>query len=211
MNITQKLIPSSKYSRKATYKMTPSFFVVHNTANDATASAEIAYMTRNDNATSYHYAIDDTEIIQAIPENRNAWHAGDGEKGLGNRYGIGIEICFSKSGGPRFDKAEELTAKFIAYKLKEKKWSINQVKKHQDFAKKYCPHRTLDQGWERFLAMIQKELNTLNATGAPEDPLWIKILRAKVDSPQAWINFVEKNKDDPTGKWLPNLIEKIGT
>src|SRR5690606_35804315 len=110
---------------------------------------------------SFHYAIDDKEIVQGIPENRNAWHAGDGTNGPGNRKGIGIEICYSKSGGKRFEEAEKLAAKFIAYKLNEKNWGIDRVKKHQDFSGKYCPHRTLDMGWHRFLNMVQAELNKL--------------------------------------------------
>ena len=65
--------------------MIAEFIVVHNTANDASAANEIAYMIRNDNSTSFHYAIDDKEIVQGIPENRNAFHAGDGGKGNGNR------------------------------------------------------------------------------------------------------------------------------
>lgn len=140
--------------------MNPEFIVVHNTANDASARNEIAYMIRNDNKVSFHYAIDDKEIVQGIPENRNAWHAGDGN-GQGNRKGIGIEICYSKSGGTRFIEAEKLAVKFIAFKLNEKGWGIDKVKKHQDFSGKYCPHRTLDMGWQRFLNMVQAELNKL--------------------------------------------------
>lgn len=37
-----------------------------------------------------------------------------------------------------------------------------QVTKHQDYSGKYCPHRTLDYGWDRFKGMIQSELNQLN-------------------------------------------------
>lgn len=161
MNVIKNLVPVSKYSIKCPYPMDAEVIVVHNTANDATAKNEIAYMIRNDNQVSYHYAIDDKEIIQAIPEDRNAWHTGDGGTGKGNRKGIGIEICYSKSGGQKFIEAEKLTAKFIAFKLNEKGWGIDRVKKHQDFAKKYCPHRTLDMGWQRFLNMIQAELNLL--------------------------------------------------
>ncbi len=141
--------------------MTPEFIVVHNTANDASARNEVAYMIRNDNKVSFHYAVDDKEIVQGIPENRNAWHAGDGSNGPGNRKGLSIEICYSKSGGKRFEEAEKLAAKFIAYKLNEKSWGIDKVKKHQDFSGKYCPHRTLDMGWQRFLNMVQAELNKL--------------------------------------------------
>jgi N-acetylmuramoyl-L-alanine amidase CwlA len=149
--------------------MTPEFIVVHNTANDASAANEVAYMIRNDNIVSFHYAVDDKEIVQGIPENRNAWHAGDGASGPGNRKGIGIEICYSKSGGQRFIEAEKLAAKFIAYKLKEKGWGIDRVKKHQDFSGKYCPHRTLDMGWQRFLDMVQSELNALKGADKVTD------------------------------------------
>lgn len=161
MEIIRNLVLPGKYSIKCPYTMTPEFIVVHNTANDASARNEIAYMISNNNQVSFHYAIDDKEIIQGIPENRNAWHAGDGASGSGNRKGIAVEICYSKSGGKRFEEAEKLAAKFIAFKLKEKGWDINQVKKHQDFSGKYCPHRTLDMGWQRFLDMVQKELNAL--------------------------------------------------
>lgn len=157
VNIRQNLVDSSKYSIKCPYTMNAEFVVVHNTANDASANNEIEYMKSNNNKVSFHYAVDDREIVQGIPENRNAWHAGDGN-GNGNRKGIAIEICYSKSGGERFDKAEENTAEFIASKLKEKGWGIDKVKKHQDFANKYCPHRTLDYGWERFLNKIRTYL-----------------------------------------------------
>ena len=159
MKVVQNLVSPSKYSIKCPYSMALEFIVVHNTANDASAANEVAYMIRNNNQVSFHYAIDDKEIVQGIPENRNAWHAGDGGNGRGNRKGLSIEICYSKSGGQRFIEAEKLTAKFIAYKLKEKGWGIDRVKKHQDFSGKYCPHRTLDMGWQRFLDMVQKELS----------------------------------------------------
>ena len=158
VNIRQNLVNASKYNIKCPYEMNAEFIVVHNTANDASANNEIAYMISNNNKVSYHYAVDDVEIVQGIPENRNAWHAGDGGSGKGNRKGLAIEICYSKSGGEKFDKAEENAAEFIASKLKEKGWGIDKVKKHQDFANKYCPHRTLDYGWERFLNKIRNYL-----------------------------------------------------
>lgn len=158
MNIRQNLVPPEKYSIKCPYKMQPIGICVHNTANDASAENEIAYMIRNDNYTSYHYAIDDREIVQGITEDRNGFHAGDGAYGDGNRKYIGIEICYSKSGGEKFIQAEKNAARFIAAKLKEYGWGTENVKKHQDFDGKYCPHRTLDMGWQRFLDMINKEM-----------------------------------------------------
>ena len=150
------LLPKDKYNIKCPYAMTPEFIVVHNTANDASAESEVRYMQGNNNAVSFHYAVDDRYVIKAIPENRNAFHAGDGVNGRGNRYGLSIEICYSRSGGQRFNVAEENAAAFIAELLKKYGWDISYVKKHQDFSRKYCPHRTLDMGWDRFLNMIKK-------------------------------------------------------
>ena len=158
MNIRQMLVDSSKYSVKCPYSMKATRIVVHNTANDASANNEIKYMISNNNEVSFHIAVDDKEAVQGIPLNRNAWHAGDGGNGKGNRQGIAIEICYSKSGGDKFIKAEQNAAKLIAQLLKERGWGIDKVTKHQDYSRKYCPHRTLDMGWERFLNMIRAEL-----------------------------------------------------
>ena len=145
--------------------MTAEFIVVHNTANDATAQNEVAYMIGNKNQVSFHYAVDDQEVVQGVPINRNTWHAGDGN-GEGNRKGISIEICYSKSGGTRFDQAEKNAAHFIATLLRERQWGIEKVKKHQDFRNKYCPHRTLDKGWNGFIQMIKSYLNDIPVTSS---------------------------------------------
>ena len=163
--IKQNLVAQDNYSIKCPHSMTAEFIVVHNTANDATAENEVAYMIRNKNQVSFHYAVDDQEVVQGVPINRNTWHAGDGN-GEGNRKGISIEICYSKSGGTRFDQAEKNAAHFIANLLRERGWGIEKVKKHQDFRNKYCPHRTLDKGWNGFLQMIKSYLNDIPVTSS---------------------------------------------
>lgn len=160
MNITKNLVSQSKYNIKCPYAMTPTRIVVHNTANDASAKNEIAYMLSNNQEVSFHYAVDDKEVVQGIPENRNAWHSGDGENGKGNREGIAIEICYSKSGGDKFTKAEKNAVDLIVDILKRYNWGVNKVTKHQDYSGKYCPHRTLDNGWDRFIKMIEAKLNS---------------------------------------------------
>lgn len=162
MNIVKNLVSQSKYSIKCPYSMAPEFVVVHNTANDASAQNEVKYMISNNNQVSFHFAVDDKEIVQGLPLDRNAWACGDGANGKGNRKGIQIEICYSKSGGVRFENAEKNAAKFIAQLLKERGWGVDKVKKHQDFRNKYCPHRTLDKGWASFVNMVKDYLNELN-------------------------------------------------
>lgn len=175
MNIVKNLVSESKYSVKCPYSMKPEFIVVHNTANDATAANEVKYMISNNNQVSFHFAVDDKEVVQGLPTDRNAWHAGDGGSGRGNRYGIAVEICYSKSGGARFENAEKNAAKFIAQLLKERGWGVDNVKKHQDFSNKYCPHRTLDKGWASFVNMVKDYLNELNKPVQTTQPSSISV------------------------------------
>lgn len=148
--------PENKYSVKCPYSMKPTRIVIHNTANDASAKNEIAYMHRNDNTVSFHFAVDDVEVLQGLPLNRNSWNAGDGRNGKGNREGISIEICYSKSGGDKWLKALKNAAKLTAKLLKDYKWSIDKVTKHQDYSGKHCPHRILDEyGWDNFINLVK--------------------------------------------------------
>lgn len=148
--------PKDKYGIKCPYEMKPEFVVIHNTANNASANNEIAYMHRNNYEVSFHFAVDDKEIVQGLPLNRNSWNAGDGGNGKGNRKGISIEICYSKSGGKRFETAQKNAAELTAKLLKDYGWGVDKVKKHQDFNGKHCPHRTLDDyGWDYFLNLVK--------------------------------------------------------
>ena len=197
MNIIKDFVSENKYNIKCPYDMTPEFVTVHNTSNDASAKNEIAYMKNNTLSTSYHFAVDDVEIRQAVPLDRNTWHAGDGNNGKGNRKGISIEICYSKSGGKRFERAEENAAQFIATILKERGWGIDKVTKHQDFSGKYCPHRTLDLGWDRFIKKVKKymiqELTTVN------DIVWELGNRGIITNKDLWLKKLE---EDTNTYWL---------
>lgn len=142
--------------------MKAEYITIHNTANDASAANEISYMKSNSSSTSFHFAVDDKQVIQGIPTNRNAWHTGDGTNGTGNRKSIGVEICYSKSGGARYKAAEKLAIKFVAQLLKERGWGVDRVRKHQDWNGKYCPHRILsERRWDEVKTAIEKELKTL--------------------------------------------------
>lgn len=157
--IVNKLIPASLYPLKATYAMTPAYITIHNTANDATALNEISYMTRNTAATSYHVAIDDKQAVQAIPFGRNAWHCGDGQ-GAGNRKSIGIEICYSKSGGKRYYDAEDNAVEYTAHVLRQFGWGVDRIRWHRDWSGKACPHRMIAEGrLDSFKARVQASLN----------------------------------------------------
>jgi hypothetical protein len=159
VKIVQDLVSESKYSTQCPYHMVPEYITVHNTANDASAVNEIAFMKRN-NYNSYHFAVDDVEARQGLPLDRNNFSCGDGATGTGNRKSIAIEICYSKSGGARYVQAEENCVQLVAYLLKKYGLGVDRVKKHQDWSGKYCPHRILAENrWETFKNRVRVALN----------------------------------------------------
>lgn len=159
VKIVQDLVSESKYSTQCPYHMVPEYITVHNTANDASAVNEIAFMKRN-NYNSYHFAVDDVEARQGLPLDRNNFSCGDGANGTGNRKSIAIEICYSKSGGARYVQAEENCVQLVAYLLKKYGLGVDRVKKHQDWSGKYCPHRILAENrWETFKNRVRVALN----------------------------------------------------
>ncbi len=146
MEIKKMLVPESRYSVLCPYEMNPTEITFHNTYNDAPAINERNNVANNSTGTSFHVAVDDKEAIQLIPYNRNAWHAGDGANGRGNRHSIGVEICYSLSGGDRYRKAELNAIKVIRQLMDQFNIPIERVKTHQERNGKYCPHRMLDEG-----------------------------------------------------------------
>ena len=192
LKIRKDICPAGKRAIKCPYKMTPTRLVIHNTANDASAKNEIAYMKNNNKEVSFHFAVDDTEAVQGIELDRNAWHAGDGS-GRGNREGIAIEICYSKSGGKRWLKAVENAAELAAKLLKDYGWGTDRVTKHEDYSAKHCPHRILDEyGWNNFLKLIESKMSGSGADTAPT-PEKISVIY------QVW--------EDVGNRWLPEVTD----
>lgn len=198
VKVRKQLCPADRYYLKCPYARTPSRIVVHNTANDAPAVNEITYMVNNDNEVSYHYAVDDKEAVQGLPLDRNAWASGDGH-GKGNMGGIHIEICYSLSGGERFEKAERNAAQLIARLLKQYGWGIDRVTKHQDYDGKYCPHRTLDMGWQRFLDMVKQEMEEHDMTAAETKKM--------IAEEFARLNPAYKTLEDVPSYWRQDIKE----
>jgi len=164
IKIIEKPMPRDKYSIKCPFPITDlQYIVVHNTGNTASAEDEIAYMQRNDNEVSYHFAVDDICAILGSPLDRCTWQASDGGYGKGNRNSISIEICYSKDyTSNRYTKAEENCTYLVAQLLHDHwgKCDIHRVKRHYDFAndKKKCPHRMFEaNSWEKFLDRIEQK------------------------------------------------------
>lgn len=199
--IVKQLCPESRFSIKCPYTRAPRFIVVHNTANDAPAVNEVTYMINRGDEVSFHAAADDKEIRLGLPYDRNAWASGDG-LGQGNMYGIHIEICYSLSGGERFIKAEQNAAEYIAGLLRQYGWGLDKVTKHQDYDGKYCPHRTLDLGWQRFKTMIKTFLEE-----GPE--LTESQVRAIVREEHNKLDPTYNTLDEVPGYWREDIAELV--
>lgn len=132
------------------------YIVVHNTANEnSSAQNERDYLSNHMNtaSTSWNIVVDDKEIIEAVPVTEVAFHAGDG---IGNQYGIGIEIC--ESGDMK--KTEAHAIKLIAYLMKTYNIPIENVKTHKDFSGKECPRQILGH-WETFKEQVEEAYTKL--------------------------------------------------
>lgn len=217
VEIKQTLCPENKRALKCPYSMKPKRIVIHNTANDAPAENEISYMLSRPEKVSFHFAVDDEKIIQGIPLDRNAWHAGDGN-GKGNLEGIAIEICYSKSGGMRWLKAVENAAELTAKLMKDYNIPLSRVTKHQDYSGKYCPHRILSEyGWDNFINLVRKYTSEkppvkaeVEVVTAPDVIYAAHILKGK------WlpdvVNCNDKNADGYagiTGKSIDGIRAKL--
>lgn len=160
MEIIQQLISKDKYGLKCPYNMNPKFITIHNTGNNASAQNEINYMKSNISNVSYHIAVDDKIAIMGIPLERNAWHAGDGSKGTGNRESIGIEICYSTDyKTDRHEKAFYNAIEVTKQLMKQFNIPIENIRQHYDWTKKDCPHRIRKEGtWQKFLSLCTNEV-----------------------------------------------------
>lgn len=166
VSFRQNLVSSSKYGIKAPNYMKAKKITVHNTYNDASSQNETDYCKNNNNEVSFHVAVDDKEAIQVVPFDRNAWHCGDGGNGYGNRNTIGVEACYSKSGGAKYKAAEKNTIKYVAGLCVQQGIIATKdtIKKHQDWSGKYCPHRVLaEKRWPSLQQAIIDEYKRITS------------------------------------------------
>ncbi|XMB67982.1 N-acetylmuramoyl-L-alanine amidase [Mycoplasmatota bacterium zrk1] len=157
-----KYFLDSKSDKYGNY-MRPKYIVIHNTANSASSYDEIDYLhsSQNNTFTSFHFAVDDEEIWQALPVIVNGWHAGDGKDiSSYNRKSIGIEIAKSTNHNDLVkDKAIDNAAKLTAYLINEHNIPLENVVTHNHASGKYCPHDIYDRyGWDNFIKRVSSYL-----------------------------------------------------
>lgn len=165
IEIIQDLLPVDH--PLAQLPMVPRYITVHDTANPARGAnaAMHGQYLRSEEAVardvSWHYTVDDHEVRQHLPVDRNGWHAGDGWDGPGNRQSIAIEICENADGDRA--AAEANAAKLVAYLIRTVptlRPFPECVVQHNRWSGKDCPRvlRGRPGGWEGFIAMVERYL-----------------------------------------------------
>ena len=163
LKITEQYIPKGNKNRPA-HPMSPKYITIHDTGNaskGAGAKNHAIYAGRGVNEVGYHFVVDDKNIYQLLPLTENAWHAGDGGNGTGNRQSIAIEICENPESNRT--TAEKNAQQLAAYLMKTYGIPTSNIKQHHDWNGKNCPHiiRARKNGWNDFIAAIKKEYEAL--------------------------------------------------
>ena len=144
-------------NKKIGKKITPNKIVFHNTANTAPAANEIKWLNSKDNtsSTSFHFAVDDIGVYQAIPTTNAAYHAGNLSV---NNSSIGIEIAKSMSNNiEEKNKGINNASLLISLLMNYYDIDIKNVITHYDASGKQCPHDILSRyGLENFYDEIIK-------------------------------------------------------
>jgi len=219
VNHIEKIVRGVRNRKRPANPMDWEYITIHNTGNPTSnALGERAWLDNpiNTSSTGYHIVIDEFRAIECIPLNENAWHAGDGENGFGNRKTLGVEICESGN----YAQTIKNTIDLVANLLYEKGKGIEFIKQHNNWNGTNCP-RLLRQGnnWSLFIREIELRLRELNKPKVTEEvktiedkdnlvPQWkidgIEYLTQEgyLHNPKDWI----KKIDEPMPVWAVTLI-----
>lgn len=181
LNIVQDFIPKGRKNRPGRAN-SMQYITVHDTGNANTGAGALnhAKYLKGDSAAnakvSWHYTVDDTRVVQHLPDNEDAFHAGDGA-GDGNRKSIGVEICINSDGN--LTAATDRAARLVAMKCIEHNIPIENVVQHNHWNGKNCP-KLIRSGkpysWGEFIAKVRKYAeSSAEATRKTDEPAsWAK-------------------------------------
>ena len=164
----RKHLVSESIAKRVTYPGTNSkkYIVIHetdNTKKGANANAHGLLQARgNSRKASWHYTVDDKEIVQSFSDNVQCWHAGNEYY---NKNSIGIEICVNSDGN--FKKAVENAVKLTKHLMDKYKIPSSNVIQHNQASGKDCPRYLLagNKGvtWAQFKAKLSGKTSTKSA------------------------------------------------
>ncbi len=162
--ITKKILPENNLNRLKE-KMIPKYITIHEVSTSLTDEPidhnisfyenQLLHPEKGREKISYHYIVDDKQIVNFVPDNEKCYHCGDGENGPGNSLSIGIERCAYS--GIDHIKAIDMQAKLTAYLMHKYSIPLENVVKHSNWRNTTCPSRLssgMFGGFEYFLSRV---------------------------------------------------------
>ncbi|WP_242837414.1 peptidoglycan recognition protein family protein [Desulfitobacterium metallireducens] len=147
----------------------PQGFVIHSTDTPgATAQNEFNYFNSAYRGASAHYFVDWIQILQTIPENEVAWHAGS----TANHKFLSVEICEPLgNNASRFEEAWKRTVGLVAEGCVRYGWTVaTQVFSHQEISSMYQETNHSDpidylgrygRTWDDLLVAVEQEVQNI--------------------------------------------------
>ena len=171
MNIKKQLVSKDIASRVTYGGVNPKkYIVIHETANTnkgANAQAHANLQSRgNSRSASWHYQVDDKQVIQSFDDNAQCWHAGNSKY---NKESIGIEICVNSDGN--YLKAVENAIELVKYLMKKYNIPASNVIQHNTASGKDCPRylRAGNKGitWNKFKEKLTDKKQPVSTQNKP--------------------------------------------
>lgn len=133
--------------------------VQHETANEAAgATAQMHANLQsggNSREASWHFTVDDKQIIQSFPVSYRCWHAG----GSYNNHSIGIELCVNDKS--KFKKAAQNAAELNKHLMNKHNIPASNLVTHKHASGwKPCPRHLLNNDWGISWNEFKKSVNS---------------------------------------------------
>ncbi len=171
-NIKMRIMPSNSRQRRGAHRMRPTFITIHSTSNHSCTATAMqhskalcngAFSNRN-----WHFSVDQYMVVQNLPLNETAWHAG---RAAGNNNSIGIEMCEAENKGQNHFRTWDRAAKLTAVLMKKYDINLRHVVPHYHWSGKNCPMPLLDNGrpgpkWSWFISRVDYYYRCIN-NGSP--------------------------------------------
>lgn len=140
------------------------YITYHDTGNHtpgANAQMHANYMVGSDNtnnrARSWHYTVDENQVIHHIPDNEVSWQ---GDSYAAYAKSIGVETCVDF--GSDLYKTWQRTGKLMASLLIKHGLELDAIKQHYDWNRKNCPQTLrMNNLYKVAIDMVEAEYNVL--------------------------------------------------
>ena len=212
MEIQTKICNSANYG--GTLKNVQ-YIVVHWTSNQGdTAKNNADYFAREVVKASAHYFVDENEVWNSVPSDRQAWHVGAKSyvhPTCRNSNSSGVEMCLTSKGYVLRRGTIERAVKLVRELMAQYDVPLQNVVRHHDVTGKDCPAPFVDQPslWDDFKVALTDEQEDDEPMKVykyvPEMPAWAQDTFTRLVQ-SGYIAKDEKGEIEVQGSSLQPLV-----